>query len=99
MESPWLGMASPVDRRLKSMKERAGGIKCLLYADGQVILASSVDKLQLILRRMNWDFEFNGMVINASKTKLMIFDRDENIIDCYITIAEEPVEQVNVFVY
>lgn len=103
--SPWL-FNLYVDSCLKGMKERVGGIdmnglniKCLLYADDQVILASSAEELQLTITRMNRDFESKGMRINASKTKVMVFDRDENITECNIMIGEEHVEQVNEFVY
>ena len=74
---------------MKGLKERDCGvvmngtqIKCLLYADDQVILASSALELQEMMSVMNDDFVRKGMKVNVTKTKVMVFERDEEMTDC-----------------
>ncbi|CAK1595670.1 unnamed protein product [Parnassius mnemosyne] len=40
-------------------------VKCLLYADDQVILASSVAELQMMVTLMNRTLKEKGMKVNA----------------------------------
>ncbi|KAG7300726.1 hypothetical protein JYU34_015052 [Plutella xylostella] len=103
--SPWLFNLF-MDSCLKDMKDDERGLrigelllKCLLYADDQVILASSVEQLQQQVTLMHESFKRKGMKVNVSKTKVMVFERDEEVTECEITIENERVEQVNEFVY
>ncbi|XP_048489161.1 uncharacterized protein LOC125491386 [Plutella xylostella] len=99
--SPWLFNLF-MDSCLKDMKDDERGLrigelllKCLLYADDQVILASSVEQLQQQVTLMHESFKRKGMKVNVSKTKVMVFERDEEVTECEITIENERVEQVN----
>lgn len=103
--SPWLFNLF-LDSCMKGLKERDCGvvmngtqIKCLLYADDQVILASSAQELQEMMSVMNDDFVRKGMKVNVTKTKVMVFERDEEMTDCTVMLGGEKVEQVREFVY
>ncbi|XP_063364409.1 uncharacterized protein LOC134653055 isoform X1 [Cydia amplana] len=74
-------------------------VKCLLYADDLVLLASSGEELQEMVTRMHGSFERKGMKINVSKTKVMVFEKEENMTNCEILIGQERVQQVKEFVY
>ncbi|KAJ2945399.1 hypothetical protein O0L34_g204 [Tuta absoluta] len=103
--SPWLFNLF-MDSCLEDLKEsecclRMNGllVKCLLYADDQVILASSAEGLQEMVNIMNEALKKKGMKVNVSKTKAMVFEKEENMTECKIMIEEERVEQVKEFVY
>ncbi|CAG9134602.1 unnamed protein product [Plutella xylostella] len=103
--SPWLFNLF-MDSCLKDMKDDERGLrigelllKCLMYADDQVILASSVERLQQQVTLMHESFKRKGMKVNVNKTKVMVFEREEEVTECKITIENEKVEQVNEFVY
>ena len=53
-------------------------VKCL-YADDQVLFASSAEQLQDMVTVMNESYKRKGMNVNVSKTKVMVFERDENV--------------------
>ncbi|KAI5644408.1 reverse transcriptase (RNA-dependent DNA polymerase) domain-containing protein [Phthorimaea operculella] len=74
-------------------------VKCLLYADDQVILASSAEELQEMVNIMNEALKKKGMKVNVSKTKAMVLEREDSTTECTIMIEEERVEQVKEFVY
>lgn len=74
-------------------------IKCLLYADDQVLVASSEMELQEMVKIMHEALIAKGMKMNVSKTKVMVFEREENMTTCEIRIGDERVEQVKEFVY
>ncbi|GBP52418.1 hypothetical protein EVAR_4701_1 [Eumeta japonica] len=51
-------------------------IKCLPYADGQVVFAPSVCELQAMVTKMNYFVEKEvGMKANVSKTEIMVSER------------------------
>ncbi|XP_026317751.1 uncharacterized protein LOC113228612 [Hyposmocoma kahamanoa] len=95
-----------MDKCMKELRESDYGvqmgksnIKCLVYSDDQVILAPSEGELQKMLDIMNESFRKRGMKINAEKTKVMIFERNENVTVCNIKIQGMIIDQVNEFVY
>ncbi|KAI5639199.1 reverse transcriptase (RNA-dependent DNA polymerase) domain-containing protein [Phthorimaea operculella] len=103
--SPWLFNLF-MDSCLTDLKEceyglRMNGllVKCLLYADDQVILASSAEELQEMVKIMNEALKRKGMKVNVGKTKAMVFEKEEGMTECNIMIEEERVEQVKEFVY
>ncbi|KAI5644163.1 reverse transcriptase (RNA-dependent DNA polymerase) domain-containing protein [Phthorimaea operculella] len=90
----------------KDLKESVCGlrmndllVKCLLYADDQVILASSAEELQEMVNIMNEALKKKGMKVNVSKTKAMVLEKEDSTTECNIMIEEERVEQVKEFVY
>ncbi|XP_063542355.1 uncharacterized protein LOC134750982 [Cydia strobilella] len=52
-----------------------------------------------MVTRMHGSFERKGMKINVSKTKVMVFEKEEYMTNCEILIGQERVEQVKEFVY
>lgn len=103
--SPWLFNLF-MDSCLNDLRESECGlrmgellVKCLLYADDQVLLASSAGELKDMVTIMDEAFKKKGMKINVSKTKSMVFEREENVTKCEIMIGDEKVEQVNEFIY
>ncbi|CAG5039926.1 unnamed protein product [Parnassius apollo] len=96
--SPWLlNLFMKVEECGLRMGELT--IKCLLYADDQVILASSAAELQMMVTLMNRSLKERAMKVNASKTKVMVFEREESKTICEIRIEGELIEQVDEFVY
>ena len=88
-----------MDSCLTDLKESECGlrinelpVKCLLYADDQVLLASSAEQLQDMGNKRK------GMNINVNKTKEIVFERDEDVSLCEVKINNMCVEQVNEFV-
>ncbi|GBP64661.1 hypothetical protein EVAR_42612_1 [Eumeta japonica] len=69
-------------------------VKCLLYADDQVIFAPLACRLQGMVNKMNDSVKKRVMKINIGKTKVMVFERDERTIECDILIEGEKVEQL-----
>ncbi|GBP73852.1 hypothetical protein EVAR_52412_1 [Eumeta japonica] len=59
-------------------------VKCLLNADGQVILAPSACGLQEMVNKMNDSVKKRGMKVNVSNIKLMMFARGESTTECDI---------------
>ncbi|KAI5642326.1 reverse transcriptase (RNA-dependent DNA polymerase) domain-containing protein [Phthorimaea operculella] len=103
--SPWLFNLF-MDSCLTDLKESVCGlrmndllVKCLLYADDQVILASSAEELQEMVNIMNEALKKKGMKVNVSKTKAMVLEKEDSMTECTIMIEEERVEQVKEFVY
>ncbi|GBP35442.1 Protein suppressor of white apricot [Eumeta japonica] len=91
------------DDCLYGMKEYECGlrmdVKCLLYADDQVILAPSACGLQEMVNKMNDYVKKRGMKVNVSKTKVMVFERGDSTTEYNILIEDESVRQVKVFAY
>ncbi|GBP17576.1 Retrovirus-related Pol polyprotein from transposon TNT 1-94 [Eumeta japonica] len=56
-------------------------VKCVLYADDQVILASLTCDLHATVTKMN-DSEEKAMKVNVIKTEVMVFEKSENITGC-----------------
>ncbi|XP_050563410.1 uncharacterized protein LOC126912928 [Spodoptera frugiperda] len=73
-------------------------IKTLLYADDQVLIASSAEELQRMITVMNDAFERKGMKVNVNKTKVLVIERNELVTKCQVMIGDEKLEQVNEFV-
>ena len=95
-----------MDSCLADLKESECGlrlnelpVKCLLYADDQVLLASSAEQLQDMVTLMNEAFKRKGMNINVNKTKVMVFEREEDVSVCDVKINDVSVEQMKEFVY
>ncbi|KAI5632627.1 reverse transcriptase (RNA-dependent DNA polymerase) domain-containing protein [Phthorimaea operculella] len=97
-----------MDSCLTDLKESECGlrtndllVKCLLYADDQVILASSAEELQEMVNIMNEALKEKGVKVNVSKTKKIykIFEKEDSTTECNIIIEEERVEQMKEFVY
>ncbi|GBP83108.1 hypothetical protein EVAR_61268_1 [Eumeta japonica] len=61
-------------------------VKCLLYADEQVILAPSARELREIVTKMDESIMKRFMKVNVSNTKAMVFERGESITECGIYI-------------
>ncbi|CAG9109123.1 unnamed protein product [Plutella xylostella] len=95
-----------MDSCLQRLKEEECGlsmgelvIRCLLYADDQVLFASSAEELQHMVTVMNDSLKEKGMKVNVSKTKVMVFEREESRTTCELKIDGVNVEQVDEFVY
>ncbi|GBP52308.1 hypothetical protein EVAR_38454_1 [Eumeta japonica] len=69
-------------------------VKCLLYANDQVIRASSACELQKMTNKMNDSVKIRSVKVNVSKTKVMVFERGKSTIECDILVEGEKVEQV-----
>ncbi|GBP42564.1 hypothetical protein EVAR_82014_1 [Eumeta japonica] len=67
-------------------------VKCLLYADDQVIPVSSACGLQEMVNKMNDSVKKRGMKVNVDKTKVMVFERGESTTDCDILIEDDGTE-------
>jgi hypothetical protein len=52
-------------------------LKCLLYADDQVLIASSEKELQEMVTCMNDSLKCKGMNVKVNKT-MMVFEKEEN---------------------
>ncbi|CAG5024188.1 unnamed protein product [Parnassius apollo] len=65
----------------------------------QVMLASSAAELQMMVTLMNKSLTVRGVKVNASKTKVMVFEREESKTICEIKIEGEMAEQVDEFIY
>ncbi|KAG7301870.1 hypothetical protein JYU34_013269 [Plutella xylostella] len=90
--SPWLFNLF-MDSCLQRLKEEECGlsmgelvIRCLLYADDQVLFASSAEELQNMVTIMNGSLKEKGMKVNVSKTKVMVFEREESRTTCELKI-------------
>ncbi|GBP11772.1 Negative elongation factor D [Eumeta japonica] len=95
-----------MDSCLYDLKEHECGltmdelsVKCLLYAEDQVILASWACGLQEMVNKMNDFVKKRSMKGNVGKTKVMVFERGENTTECDILIECEKVEQVKEIIY
>ncbi|GBP21608.1 hypothetical protein EVAR_9793_1 [Eumeta japonica] len=64
-------------------------VKCLLYADDQVILAPSTCGLQKMISKMNDSVKKGGMEVDVAKAKAMVFERGESTTECDILIGIE----------
>ena len=75
-------------------------MNCLLYADDAVLIASSEYELQaLVDTTLREGCEYNCLSVNANKTKVLIFERDEERAECKISINGKILEQVDEVVY
>jgi hypothetical protein len=62
-------------------------VKCLLYADDHVIFSSSAKELQEMVTIMNKALMENGMKVNVTKTKVLVFERDERMTKCKVLLT------------
>ncbi|GBP40800.1 hypothetical protein EVAR_87061_1 [Eumeta japonica] len=74
-------------------------VKCLLYADDQVLLAPSASGQQEMINKRNEPVNKRDMKVNVGKSKVMVFDRGENTPECDTLIEGEKVTQGKEFVY
>ncbi|CAK1595993.1 unnamed protein product [Parnassius mnemosyne] len=59
-------------------------VNCLLYADDAVLIAPSEAELQALVTCMKEECEIKGLRLNANKTKVLVFERDEEKTKCEI---------------
>ncbi|CAK1596329.1 unnamed protein product [Parnassius mnemosyne] len=78
---------------LQKLKDSCLGVKlgdikvnCLLYADDAVLIAPSEAELQALVTCMKEECEIKGLRLNANKTKVLVFERDEERTKCEIWI-------------
>ncbi|GBP87752.1 hypothetical protein EVAR_61940_1 [Eumeta japonica] len=95
-----------MDNYLYDLKEDECGlrmdelpVKCLLYADDQVILAPSACELQELINKMNDSVKKRGMKVNVGRTKVMVFERSKGTTECDVPIEGGKSELVEEFVY
>ena len=74
-------------------------VSCLLYADDAVLLAESPSQLQTLVTMMKDDCKLRGLQLNAKKTKVMVFEREETRASVRITVDDVVLEQVDEIVY
>ncbi|CAG4954309.1 unnamed protein product [Parnassius apollo] len=74
-------------------------VNCLLYADDAVLIAPSEAELQALVTCMKEECEIKGLRLNANKTKVLVFEKDEERTKCEIWVNQECLEQVNEIVY
>ena len=96
-----MDLLCPLTHLKSAPKVQGVSIPILLFADDCVILSESAAGLQDGLCMM-WDYcEENGLTVNTSKTKVMSLGttRNKNHTQMNVMYGEEPLEQVNSFVY
>ncbi|MGR8650081.1 reverse transcriptase domain-containing protein [Escherichia coli] len=78
-----------LDSCMRELKDRECGlnlegvkVKCLLYADDAVLVASSREELQEMVSCVNSACKDKGMKLNVDKTKVMVFEWDECVTNC-----------------
>ncbi|GBP51816.1 hypothetical protein EVAR_88519_1 [Eumeta japonica] len=57
-------------------------VKCVVYANNQVIFAPSASGLQEVVTNMNDSVKKSHIKVNLTKTKVMVFERGENTTEC-----------------
>ena len=73
-------------------------VNCLLYADDAVLIASSECELQVLVSTLKEVYE-NNLSLNTKKTKVLVFERDEERTECKISVNGKILEQVDEVVY
>ncbi|KAI8428678.1 hypothetical protein MSG28_007400 [Choristoneura fumiferana] len=84
--SPWLFNLF-MDNCLTDLKDSDCGLR---MNDDQVLLASLAEDLQGMVTIMNDALERQGMKVNVKKTKVMVFEKEENITEGCYTVANKP---------
>ena len=76
-------------------------ISHLLYADGLLLLSTSITQLQQNISKVNDFCNRWSLSVNPDKSKIMIFTRNDHVKnDCYrITIGQTSLECVNKYKY
>ena len=54
---------------------------------------------QALVTTLKEGCEYNGLSLNANNTKVLIFERDEEMTECKISVNGKILEQVNEVVY
>ena len=103
--SPWLFNIF-IDHCIRPLKELNIGIEMngliacmLMFADDMVLLAESECDLQKQVSCVYENCKMNGLSMNVSKTKILVFERENVRTECVIKIGDECLEQVNEYVY
>ena len=80
---------------------RVGGwnINNLRYADDTVLISDSEGQLQEMFNKVKTDSEEKGLNINAAKTKVMVFTKDQQPPNVVLMCNNKQAEQVNSFNY
>ncbi|KAJ0174927.1 hypothetical protein K1T71_009068 [Dendrolimus kikuchii] len=68
-------------------------VSTLLYADDAVLLAESPSELQTLVTMMKDDCQARGLHLNAKKTKVMVFEREETRPNTRIMVDDVMLEQ------
>ena len=69
-------------------------VNIMLYADDIIILAQSKDELQKQMNTLNSFCQTNGLEINEKKTKVMVFNRGNNLCKADIYVENSLIENV-----
>ena len=69
------------------------------YADDTVITAEDEEMLQVMMNKVNESCKQYGMLLNAKKTKTMVFKKDTDEVQVRIQIEDEILEQVKEYKY
>ena len=64
-----------------------------------MFIASSECGLQALVTTLKEGYENNGLSLNTSKTKVLVFERNEEKTKCKISVKGKILEQVNEVVY
>ena len=95
-----------LDSCLQGIKQSDMGVKvgdlsvnCLLYADDAVLIASSEYEWQALVTTLKKGCESNGLSLNASKIKVLIFEKNEERTKCKMSLNGKILEEVNEVVY
>ncbi|CAK1581002.1 unnamed protein product [Parnassius mnemosyne] len=88
--SSWLFILY-LDSCLQKLKDSCLGVKlgdikvnCLVYADDAMLIAPSEAELQTLVTCIKEECEIKGLRLNANKTKVLVFERDEERTKCEI---------------
>ena len=81
------------------MKIGGRNINNLRYADDTVLLAETEEDLQKIVDQVKRESESFGLLMNAKKTKTMVFSKSSNPPNTRIHIEGKLIEKVQTFTY
>ena len=81
------------------MKIGGRNINNLRYADDTVLLAETEEDLQNIVDQVKRESESFGLLMNAKKTKTMVFSKSSNPPNTRIHIEGKVIEKVQTFTY
>lgn len=103
--SPWLFNLF-MDKCIRDTCMNVDGVKVgelnvqvLMYADDAIILSDSRTDLERTLGKMVTVTSDMGLKVNEAKTKVMVFEREEQMTECKIEMNGSELEQVSEFVY
>ncbi|KAF1010546.1 MAG: hypothetical protein GAK29_05048 [Acinetobacter bereziniae] len=83
----------------RGVKVGSVDVKVLLYADDAVLVAEDPNELQGMMQKLGESAKKMDLKINASKTKVVVFDREGTEEECKVTLNGEELEQVKEFAY